>query len=112
MAHGGARNGAGRKSNGHKEAQAAAALAYEKEGIMPLPFFLGEMRRLVAEGKPKEAFPYAREALPYCHRKLPGQLNVDVNIESRAVAELIVTTREQADAALAALSDSSGVPRQ
>ncbi len=79
---------------------------------MPLPFFLGELRRLVKEGKPKEAFPYAREALPYCHKKLPSDVNVDVSVESTQIVELVITTREQADQAIAALADSSGVPRQ
>ncbi len=55
----------------------------------------------------------ANDLMPYRHHKLATlHMSADVHHTATNVVEFLVTTREQADAAIAALAGTNGVPRQ
>ena len=59
------------------------------------------------------AAAFAKDAAPYMHAKLASiQVQADVEVQSTNVTEFIVTTREQADEAIAALAAAGGISRQ
>ncbi len=64
------------------------------------------------KGELDAAAAIAKDCAPYVHARLSSvEMKADIETRSSNVTELIVTTREQADAAIAALSEASGVPR-
>ncbi len=112
MPRGGPRHGAGRKP-GSRTVKTRVKEAIVKAGLDPLEVMLHAMRAHAKADRWDKAAAIARDAAPYCHsRQAALAIRSEVEIETRHVIELIITTREQADEALAALSATSGVPRQ
>ncbi len=113
MAHGGARNGAGRKKGSANEKTREVADQAAAEGITPLEVMIKAMRHYHEAGNMDKAASIAKDAAPYMHPRLSSAIvKADVSVESTSVVECIITSREQANATIAALEESSGVPRQ
>lgn len=114
--HGGARNGAGRKPGPvppWKEEQHRIAQELIAKGLSPLAVLAFVMEWHFRAERYDEAAEVASKAAPYCHRKLASmEVQAQVEQETRQVVELIVTTRAEADQAIADLSAASGVSRQ
>lgn len=109
--HGGSRNGSGRRKGGQNQKTREIAVRATAEGITPLEVMLRAMRQAYEAGDLDKAAGHAKDAAPYCHPR-QGQLSIKAEIEQTThVVEFIVTSRDEADKALAALSAASGVPR-
>ena len=113
MPRGGARNGAGRKKGQASNKTREVADRAAAEGITPLEVMLNAMRVHHEAKEYDKAAEIAKDAAPYMHPRFSSvQVQADVEVQSSNVTELIVTTREQADAAIASLAEASGVSRQ
>lgn len=113
MAHGGKRPGSGRKRGGVNQKTREIAERAIAQGITPLEVMLAAMRTHYDAKRFDEAASIAKDAAPYMHPRLNStQIKAEVETESTHVVEFVVTTREQADQAIAALAAASGVPRQ
>jgi hypothetical protein len=98
MAHGGARQGAGKpKGATAKRTQEAVEKAL-LVGITPLEVMLMAMKDSLDKGELKDASNFAKDAAPYCHAKLAS-----TEVRATVDASVSVATKEQKDAAVAAL---------
>lgn len=113
MDHGGKRNGSGRKPGSATRKTREVADRAAEQGITPLQVMIEAMREHYDAGRLNEAAAIAKDAAPYMHPRLSSsQIQAKVESEVSQVVEFIVTSREQADQAIAALADASGVSRQ
>jgi hypothetical protein len=111
VSHGGARAGAGRKKGSTTVKTREVADRAAAEGITPLEVMLKAMRTHYDKGEYDDAAGFAKDAAPYMHPRLAAVAlsgNVGMVVE---VAELVVRTREEAKAALAAMAEAAGLPR-
>jgi hypothetical protein len=87
MAHGGARQGAGRKSGAASIKTREIADEAAKSGITPLEYMLAVLRD---EDRPgEERMEAAKSAAPYCHPRLnaiSGDLRVGITHEQALAA--------------------------
>src|SRR5688572_9083988 len=110
---GGKRNGAGRKPGSPTEKRRPIAKIAEARGMTPYDVMEEAMWAEYDAGNLREAAAIAKDCAPYKHPRLSSsQIKAEVEMEASQVVEFIVTSREQADAAIAALANASGVPRQ
>jgi hypothetical protein len=80
MAHGGARDNAGRKPGALNKATQAAREKAEAEGILPLDYMLSIMRD--EDATKAERMDMAKSAAPYIHARLSSieaKVDADVN---------------------------------
>lgn len=95
MAHGGKREGAGRKPGSSTRMNEEARKHAAEGGLMPLDYMLSILRD---EGmSPDARMDAAKAAAPYVHAKL-------ASVEHKGALEVTTQTKEQRDAAVAAAS--------
>src|SRR5262252_3910816 len=115
MAHGGRRNGSGRKKGAATKKTRAVADADSAKGLIePLQVLLEVMRRHYDAGRFDEAAEIARHAAPYKHPRLSavqhtGKGGDPIQLD---VTEVIVTSREQANVVLTRNGTAGAVPGQ
>ncbi len=127
MKNGGRRPGAGRPKGARTQKTRKEGVAIAKSERTPLSVMrlVADMHLEAAEahrlaGRQADsmreydaAAAIHKDMAPYCHARLTSsKVEASVHNESTSVVEFIVTSREQAEQAIAALVESSGVSRQ
>lgn len=101
MAHGGKREGAGRKAGSASRKTREIANAAMAEGITPLEVMLQAMRGAWEAGNKAEAHEFAKDAAPYIHPRLAAvdhSGSMTVTTQEQALAEIEQATSQlQAD---------------
>lgn len=93
MAHGGKREGAGRKAGSPNKRTTETVEKVKASGLMPLDYMLSVLRDETADMK--DRMDAAKSAAPYLHAKLNS-------IEHKGGLEVTTRTKEERDAIVAA----------